>query len=78
VTLNKANGATFIISRDGQAPTLVSKQYLFFGKVEVTIRAAPGQGIVTALTLLSDSLDELDFVRNPCFMRTCSLYAQGS
>ena len=62
LTFDKSAGAKFTISKDNQAPTLVSKNYLFFGKVEITIQAAPGKGIVTAITLLSDSLDELDWV----------------
>ena len=62
LTFDKAAGARFTISKDNQAPTLVSKNYLFFGKVEVIVQAAPGKGIVTAITLLSDSLDELDWV----------------
>ena len=64
LTFDKGAGARFTISKDNQAPTLVSKNYLFFGKVEVTVQAAPGKGIVTAVTLLSDTLDELDWVRS--------------
>ncbi len=63
LTLDKSNGASFVISGDGQAPTLISKQYLFFGRVEVEIQAAPGSGIITSFVLQSDDRDEIDFVR---------------
>lgn len=47
----------------GQAPTLTSKDYLFFGKVTVELQAAKGKGLITAIVLKSDSGDEIDFVR---------------
>ena len=47
----------------GQAPMLTSKEYLFFGKVSVEMRAAEGQGLITAFVLMSDSGDEIDWVR---------------
>jgi hypothetical protein len=56
------NGAVFKITGDGQAPTLVSKQYIFFGRVDVELKAAPGKGIVTSVVLQSDDLDEIDWV----------------
>jgi beta-glucanase (GH16 family) len=55
------NGAVFKITGDGQAPTLVSKQYIFFGRVDVELKAAPGKGIVTSVVLQSDDLDEIDW-----------------
>lgn len=51
----------------GDAPTLVSRKYMLFGKVSVTVKAAKGRGIVTAITLKSDSGDEIDWVSDPLF-----------
>ncbi|TQV97400.1 cell wall glucanase [Cordyceps javanica] len=56
-----SNGATFPMSAKGDAPTLRSDKYIFFGHVEVKVKAAEGQGIITSLVLLSDDLDEVDF-----------------
>ncbi|EJT77024.1 cell wall glucanosyltransferase [Gaeumannomyces tritici R3-111a-1] len=54
-------GAVFKIASEGNAPTLVAKDYIFFGKVEVELQAAPGVGIVTSVVLQSDDLDEIDW-----------------
>ena len=49
----------------GDAPTLTSRSYLLFGKVSVTVQAAKGPGLITALVMKSDSGDEIDWVRIP-------------
>ncbi|EEY17022.1 cell wall glucanosyltransferase Mwg2 [Verticillium alfalfae VaMs.102] len=54
-------GASMIIFEESNAPTLTSKEYLFFGKVECVLRASPGQGIITSIVLQSDALDEIDW-----------------
>ncbi|KAK3292693.1 concanavalin A-like lectin/glucanase domain-containing protein [Chaetomium fimeti] len=54
-------GAVFSISNDKQAPTIGSKEYMFFGQVDVTVRAARGVGVVTSFVLQSDDLDEIDW-----------------
>ncbi|KUJ18132.1 concanavalin A-like lectin/glucanase [Mollisia scopiformis] len=54
------NGAEFIITSDGDAKTIVSDKYIFFGKVEVAMRAANGTGIVSSFVMESDDLDEID------------------
>ncbi|KAJ4297100.1 transglycosylase [Collariella sp. IMI 366227] len=59
-TYNK-DGVTFTVARGGDAPQLTSLFYIMFGRVEVTMKAAPGAGIVSSLVLLSDVLDEIDF-----------------
>ncbi|KAF7185783.1 putative extracellular glycosidase [Pseudocercospora fuligena] len=56
-----SNGAKFTVAQSGQAPTLVSKWYIMFGKYSVTMKAAPGTGIVSSLVLQSDDLDEIDW-----------------
>lgn len=56
-----SNGAKFTITQDGQAPTFRSDNYLFFGRVDIVVQAALGQGIVTSAVLQSDDLDEIDW-----------------
>ncbi|KAM0744260.1 hypothetical protein ACQRIT_001574 [Beauveria bassiana] len=56
-----SRGAIVAMDAPGQAPTLRSDNYLFFGRVDVELQAAPGKGIVTSVVLLSDDLDEIDF-----------------
>ncbi|KAK6432683.1 hypothetical protein LTR95_011144 [Oleoguttula sp. CCFEE 5521] len=55
------NGAEFTIAKQGQAPTIQSNFYIFFGMISVTMRAAPGTGIVSSVVLQSDDLDEIDW-----------------
>ncbi|KAI7163702.1 hypothetical protein D0865_08457 [Hortaea werneckii] len=54
-------GAEFSISGDKDAPTVETDFYIFFGRVDVTMKAAPGQGIVSSVVLESDDLDEIDW-----------------
>ena len=55
------NGASFTVSNGGDAPQLQSVFYIMFGRVEISMKAAPGAGIVSSLVLESDDLDEIDF-----------------
>jgi beta-glucanase (GH16 family) len=50
----------FTVAKSGDAPTLTSVFYIMFGKVSITMKAAPGAGIVSTLVLQSDDLDEID------------------
>ncbi|KAL2757636.1 glycoside hydrolase family 16 protein [Sodiomyces alcalophilus JCM 7366] len=59
-TYDDANGVTFSVAASGQAPQLMSIFYIMFGRVEITMKAAPGAGIVSSLVLQSDTLDEID------------------
>ncbi|KAK0631978.1 glycoside hydrolase family 16 protein [Immersiella caudata] len=54
-------GVSFTVAKSGDAPQLNSVFYIMFGRVEVTMKAAPGNGIVSSLVLQSDDLDEIDF-----------------
>ncbi|TKA66413.1 hypothetical protein B0A55_09487, partial [Friedmanniomyces simplex] len=56
-----SSGAGFTVAQHGDAPTLTSKWYIMFGKVEVTMKSAPGTGIVSSAILQSDDLDEIDW-----------------
>ncbi|KAF1943704.1 concanavalin A-like lectin/glucanase [Clathrospora elynae] len=54
-------GAEFTVAKKGDAPTIGSSTYLHFGYVEVVMKAAPGQGIISSIVLQSDNLDEVDW-----------------
>lgn len=56
-----ARGAAFTVAKPGDAPTMQTNFYIFFGAVTVLARAAPGTGIVSSAILESDDLDELDW-----------------
>ncbi|KAI2733331.1 CAZyme family GH16 [Penicillium roqueforti] len=54
-------GAKFTINEQGDAPTIESEFYIFFGHVDVKMRTANGTGIVSTWILESDDLDEIDW-----------------
>lgn len=54
------DGVAFTVSQGGDAPQLGSLFTIMFGRVEITMKAAPGAGIVSSLVLESDTLDEID------------------
>jgi beta-glucanase (GH16 family) len=56
-----SNGAEFLIDAQKQAPTIQTDFYFLFGRVDVTMRASPGTGIISSVVLLSDVLDEIDW-----------------
>ncbi|KAL8649965.1 MAG: hypothetical protein Q9210_004094 [Variospora velana] len=55
------SGADFSINTRGDAPTITTNYYIFGGEVEVWMKAAPGQGVVSSIVLQSDDLDEVDW-----------------
>jgi hypothetical protein len=54
-------GAWFVINKESDAPTIRTDNYIFFGRVDVVVQAAQGQGVVTSAVLQSDDLDEIDW-----------------
>jgi beta-glucanase (GH16 family) len=56
-----SSGAEFSISGPKQAPTMETDFYIFFGRISVKAKAAPGAGIVSSIVLESDDLDEIDW-----------------
>jgi hypothetical protein len=54
-------GAVFRIGSKGEQPLVRTNFYIFFGQVEVIMKAAHGQGIVSSIVLQSDDLDEVDW-----------------
>ncbi|KAK3374174.1 concanavalin A-like lectin/glucanase domain-containing protein [Lasiosphaeria ovina] len=59
-TFDAGTGLVFTLRNATASPTIRTAKYIFFGRVDVTLQAAPGVGIATSLTLLSDDLDEID------------------
>ncbi|KAF1923680.1 glycoside hydrolase family 16 protein [Didymella exigua CBS 183.55] len=57
----EAKGATFTVERSGDSPMVQSKFYMLFGRFEVVMKAAKGQGIVSSAILQSEALDEIDW-----------------
>ncbi|KAI1845941.1 hypothetical protein JX265_011163 [Neoarthrinium moseri] len=55
------NGVTFTITESGNAPTMQSNFYFFFGTVSAVVKASSGTGIVSCVILESDDLDEIDW-----------------
>jgi len=56
-----ANGANFVINKQGDSPTIQTAGYFFFGYCEVKMVAASGIGIVSSIVMESDDLDEVDW-----------------
>ncbi|KAL7276747.1 hypothetical protein RUND412_000244 [Rhizina undulata] len=55
------DGAHFRVEKTGDAPTIASYFYIMWGKFEVTMKSAPGAGIVSSMVLQSLTLDEIDW-----------------
>ncbi|CRG89628.1 hypothetical protein PISL3812_06667 [Talaromyces islandicus] len=61
-TVNSTSqGAAFIINEQGDAPTIQTDFYFFFGYVEVKMKTATGTGIISSIVFESDDLDEIDW-----------------
>lgn len=55
-----SDGVSLTLAKRYDNPALASNFYIMFGKVEVELQAAPGQGVVSSFFLQSDDLDEID------------------
>jgi len=55
-----SDGIHFPCIKTMDAPSIGSKFYIFWGKVDIVMKAAPGAGIISSLVLESSSLDEID------------------
>lgn len=53
-------GLKLTLAKRFDNPSLVSDFYIMFGKVEVLLKSASGQGIISSFYLQSDDLDEID------------------
>ncbi|KAJ5953013.1 uncharacterized protein N7479_011426 [Penicillium vulpinum] len=56
-----SQGAELTIHKQGDAPTIVTDYYIFYGEVSVEMKASPGTGIVSSVYMLSDDNDEIDW-----------------
>ncbi|KAK8233247.1 concanavalin A-like lectin/glucanase domain-containing protein, partial [Phyllosticta capitalensis] len=55
-------GAVFTIGKRGDKPTIETDEYIWYGRVDVDMKVAVGQGIVSAVTIISDTKDEISWV----------------
>jgi len=55
------DGADMTISSQGESVTVMTAFYIFFGRAEMIFKAAPGQGVISTMITLSDTLDEIDW-----------------
>jgi Glycosyl hydrolases family 16 len=51
----------FTIAKSLDSPTIKSNFYIFWGRMEYHVRAAPGHGVISSVVLESDDLDEIDW-----------------
>ncbi|KAF3940649.1 Beta-glucanase [Dactylella cylindrospora] len=56
----QGDGMHMRVQMTGDSPTLQSQFYIFWGKLDVVMKAGPGAGIVSSLVFQSDVLDEID------------------
>ncbi|KAJ5545394.1 Concanavalin A-like lectin/glucanase subgroup [Penicillium sp. DV-2018c] len=56
-----SDGAVFTINKEGDAPTITSRFYFFYGEISIVMKTSAGQGIVSSAFLQSDDLDEIDW-----------------
>ena len=62
VTYAPGLGAEFTFAKRYDAPYIWTDFYFLFGTVEIVAQPAPGQGIISSLVLISEDLDEIDWV----------------
>ncbi len=54
------DGVNFTLAERLDNPSLVSNDYIMFGRLEVQLKSAKGQGVISSFYLQSDDLDEID------------------
>ena len=54
------DGLTLTLAKRYDNPSLVSDFYIMFGKIQVSLKSAPGTGVISSFYLQSDDLDEID------------------
>lgn len=60
ISFNK-HGASLQVTGDTDNPFLILKNYIMYGKIEASIKAATGNGIISHLQLHSDDFDMIEF-----------------
>ncbi|EME83583.1 glycoside hydrolase family 16 protein, partial [Pseudocercospora fijiensis CIRAD86] len=61
LSFSNSKGLEFRLPDGLSAPYIWTKNYLHYGKVEVTLQSAPGIGVISSAVLMSDTLDEIDW-----------------
>ncbi|ODV59663.1 glycoside hydrolase family 16 protein [Ascoidea rubescens DSM 1968] len=59
-TFSSQDGLKISLHKQKDNPSIRSNFYIMYGKIEVILKTAIGQGIVSCLMFLSDSKDEID------------------
>lgn len=54
-------GLKLTLGKQFDNPSIVSKEYMLFGRVEVLVKAANGTGVISTVYLQSEVLDEIDW-----------------
>lgn len=57
----ESDGVHLPVTKKGDAPTIASTKFIFGGRLDCTLKIAPGKGIVSSLVFQSDDLDEIDY-----------------
>ncbi|RVD86424.1 uncharacterized protein DFL_004700 [Arthrobotrys flagrans] len=55
------DGIHLPVKKKGDAPTIISTKYVLGGRLDCTLKIAPGKGIVSSLVFQSADLDEIDY-----------------
>lgn len=55
------DGGKFSVAGRLHSTTIQSQFYIFFGRLEVLMKAARGRGVVSSIVIQSETLDEIDF-----------------
>ncbi|KAL6943203.1 hypothetical protein ACO0RG_002192 [Hanseniaspora osmophila] len=58
---SETSGLSLTLAERFDNPSLKSNFYIMYGRMELVMQAAPGQGIVSTVYLQSDDLDEIDW-----------------
>ncbi|KAI5863271.1 glycoside hydrolase family 16 protein [Durotheca rogersii] len=54
-------GAAFTYAKKGDAPSMSTDFYVLGGRYDVELKIAPGQGVISSVSLWSDTQDEVDW-----------------
>jgi len=61
ISFSKDEGVAFTMRKHGDSVRVTTNFYIFYGRVEAIMQAAPGRGVISSVNLLSDDLDEIDW-----------------
>ena len=57
------DGVALVLAKQGESPGLDTDFYMLFGSIEAKVKAAAGQGMISSIVSMSDTRDEIDWVR---------------